>query len=189
MSLVINLSQRFTIRFELLKNFDRLARGRRNFLFTWRGSKTARDEIMFLRWSCRIKRPDCSTWHESGGIFTITDNPIVSQRNREKEIRPRERRWKNSFIEIAIAKIWITGTFWGMRFQPFPVLIPLCEIGINISNVPRSERSFKILIHNHEYPKISARDFIFLLNRVHFFQNLNRKWSIRIRWKIASSRD
>lgn len=182
MSLVINLSQRFTIRFELLKNFDRLARGRRNFLFTWRGSKTARDEIMFLRWSCRIKRPDCSTWHESGGIFTITDNPIVSQRNREKEIRPRERRWKNSFIEIVIAEIWITGTFWGMhRFQPFPVLIPLREIEINISNVPRSERSFKILIHNHELTSIrkSLRGIsYFCLNQVHFFQNLNRKWSI-----------
>ena len=28
--------------------------------------------------------PDCSAWHESGGIFTITDNPTVSQRGWQK---------------------------------------------------------------------------------------------------------
>ena len=142
MSLVINLSQRFTIRFELLKNFDRLARGRRNFLFTWRGSKTARDEIMFLRWSCRIKRPDCSTWHESGGIFTITDNPIMSSRTKMKGFLHRNRHCRDL-------------NNWNLlRNAPFPVLIPLREIEINISNIPRSERSFKILIHNHELTSI-----------------------------------
>lgn len=124
---------------------------------------------MLLRWPRRVKRSDCSTWHESFLRLPII-RLCLKETGQKRFVRGRKERIPSSKSPLPGSEI--TGSFWGM--QPFPafqvLLIPLR--GSRSTFLIYRGWSFKILICNHDWQapeSLCFRDFKFLLDRMHFF--------------------